>query len=55
MMHSVGITFNPAVGTGPTLVNALTGHGTWSHWWLYLVGPFLGGAVAAAVFNLQES
>ena len=50
-----GGAFNPAVGTGPTLVHALTGHGTLSHLWLYLVGPFLGGAVAAAVFNLQES
>lgn len=50
-----GGAFNPAVGTGPTLVNALMGHGSLSHWWLYLVGPFLGGAVAAAVFGVQES
>jgi aquaporin Z len=50
-----GGAFNPAVGTGPTLVNALTGHGSMSHWWLYLVGPFLGGALAAAVFGVQES
>jgi aquaporin Z len=50
-----GGAFNPAVGTGPTLVYALTGHGSLSHWWLYLVGPFLGGAVAAAVFGVQES
>jgi aquaporin Z len=50
-----GGAFNPAVGTGPTLVNALVGHGTLGHWWLYLVGPFLGGAAAAGVFGFQES
>ena len=50
-----GGAFNPAVGTGPTLVHALIGHGSWAHWWLYLVGPFLGGAAAAAVFGIQES
>ncbi len=49
-----GGVFNPAVGTGPTLVNALLGRGTLDHWWLYLVGPFLGGAAAARVFELQE-
>jgi aquaporin Z len=49
-----GGAFNPAVGTGPTLVNALMGRGTLDHWWLYLVGPFLGGAAAARVFDLQE-
>jgi len=50
-----GGAFNPAVGTGPTLVDALIGHGTMSHWWLYQVGPFLGALVAAVVFGLQES
>lgn len=50
-----GGVFNPAVGTGPTLVNALTTHGTMNHWWLYLVGPFLGGVAAAGVFGMQES
>lgn len=50
-----GGAFNPAVGTGPTLVHALTGHGSLSHWWLYLVGPFLGGAAAALVFRMQEA
>lgn len=50
-----GGAFNPAVGTGPTLVHALTGHGSMSHWWLYLAGPFLGGAAAAGVFGLQET
>jgi hypothetical protein len=30
------------------------GHGSVGHAWLYLVGPALGGAAAAAVFGLQE-
>jgi aquaporin Z len=50
-----GGAFNPAVGTGPTLLSAFAGHGTMSHLWLYLVGPFLGGAVAAGVFGFQEA
>ena len=49
-----GGAFNPAVGIGPTLVNAMVGHGTMSHLWLYLVGPLLGGVLAAGVFGLQE-
>jgi aquaporin Z len=49
-----GGAFNPAVGTGPTIVRALMGDGTWSALWLYLVGPFAGGALAAMVFKIQE-
>jgi aquaporin Z len=49
-----GGAFNPAVGIGPTIVNALLGGGTWSHLWLYLVGPLVGGALAAMVFGMQE-
>jgi aquaporin Z len=49
-----GGAFNPAVGTGPTIVNALIGGGSWSHLWLYLVGPFAGAAIAALVFRIQE-
>lgn len=48
-----GGAFNPAVGSGPTIVSALLGGGTWSHVWLYLVGPLLGGAAAALVFRMQ--
>lgn len=50
-----GGAFNPAVGIGPTIINATMGSGDWSHLWLYLVGPFLGAAVAALVFGIQES
>ena len=49
-----GGAFNPAVGTGPTLVQAALGSGSLAHLWLYLVGPFVGGALAALVFGLQE-
>lgn len=49
-----GGAFNPAVGIGPTLVHGLTGGGSWSHLWLYLLGPFVGGAIAAMVFGMQE-
>jgi aquaporin Z len=49
-----GGAFNPAVGTGPTLVHARLEGGSLSHLWLYLVGPFAGGTLAAAVFGIQE-
>jgi aquaporin Z len=48
-----GGAFNPAVATGTIVVNVLCGSGGWSHLWLYLVGPFLGGALAAAVYKAQ--
>jgi len=50
-----GGAFNPAVGLGPILVNALTSGGSLANLWLYLVGPLLGGIAAAFVFKLQES
>jgi aquaporin Z len=50
-----GGAFNPAVGLGPTLVHALFGGGGFSDLWLYLVGPMAGGALAAAVYGLQQS
>jgi len=50
-----GGAFNPAVAAGPTLVNAICGGGTLGNLWIYLVGPFLGGALAAFVFKLQET
>jgi len=50
-----GGAFNPAVGIGPTLVHGLVGGGSFSNLWLYLVGPFAGGFLAAAVFKMQET
>ena len=49
-----GGAFNPAVATGAIVVNALSGGGSWSHLWLYLVGPLVGGALAAAVYRIQH-
>lgn len=50
-----GGAFNPAVGIGPTLINAFMGSGSLAHLWLYVVGPLLGGFAAAMVFKLQDS
>jgi aquaporin Z len=50
-----GGAFNPAVGLGPIVVTALTAGGSFANAWLYLVGPLLGGVVAALVFKLQEA
>jgi aquaporin Z len=48
-----GGAFNPAVGTGPTLIYTILGHGTMKELWIYWVGPLLGGAAAAIVFKMQ--
>jgi aquaporin Z len=49
-----GGVFNPAVDVGPILVNVLLGGGSFADAWLYLVGPLVGGTLAAGVFRLQE-
>jgi len=48
-----GGAFNPAVGFSATLRAALFAHGTWSNLWIYVVGPFAGAALAAAIHRLQ--
>ena len=50
-----GGAFNPAVGIGPTVINAIMGGGAWNALWLYLAGPLAGGALAATVFGIQEA
>lgn len=50
-----GGAFNPAVGIGPIALSSLSGAGGWGTLWLYLVGPFAGGAVAALVSNYQHA
>jgi aquaporin Z len=49
-----GGVFNPAVGTGPILVDALMGDGAFDQLWIYWAGPLLGGVAAAGVFDLQH-
>jgi aquaporin Z len=49
-----GGAFNPAVGSGPILVNVLTNTGKITYLWLYLLAPALGGVVAAWVFRIQH-
>jgi aquaporin Z len=48
-----GGAFNPAVGFGATLGAALFHGGSWSDLWLYVVGPLVGGAIAAGVHLVQ--
>ena len=52
--HISGGAFNPAVGIGPILMSALVGGGSAGNLWLYLAGPFIGGALAAAVYRVQQ-
>jgi aquaporin Z len=48
-----GGAYNPAVGTGPILVDAIMGNGnTLSNLWYYLVGPIVGAISAAYVYKL---
>ncbi len=49
-----GGAFNPAVGVGPILVEALAGGGSLINLWLYVLGPLLGGGLAAAVYRIQS-
>ena len=49
-----GGAFNPAVGIGPIVANAVVGAGSPGDLWLYLVGPLVGGALAAAVYRVQH-
>lgn len=49
-----GGAFNPAVGTGPILIETLVGGGSIANLWIYWVGPLIGGALAAFVYAIQE-
>jgi aquaporin Z len=41
-----GAAMNPARALGPELVQ-----GVWDDWWIYLVGPGLGAAIAALAYD----
>lgn len=49
-----GGAFNPAVGVGPNIVNAMVNGGSLTNLWIYLVGPLTGAVLAAGVFKMQE-
>lgn len=48
-----GAAFNPAVGISATLAAAIFDHGSWGDVWFYVVGPFLGAALAVGVHVVQ--
>jgi aquaporin Z len=49
-----GGAFNPAVGFGPILIDTLNGGQSMHNLWIYLVGPFAGGALAGLIFRYQN-
>ncbi len=49
-----GGAFNPAVGIGPLVFKSLMGGTGIEFLWIYIVGPLIGGALAAMVFKIQE-
>jgi aquaporin Z len=49
-----GGAFNPAVGVGPIAIQYWFQSGGLDYVGFYIIGPFLGGAVAAVVFTLQN-
>ena len=50
-----GGAYNPAVGIGPILVDVIMGDGnTLSNLWYYLVGPIVGGILAAYIYKLTS-
>jgi len=46
-----GGAYNPAVGTGPILIDVLMGGGSIGNLVIYWLGPVIGGVVAALVFK----
>ena len=49
-----GGAFNPAVGVGPILVQAVFADGSWADIWIYILGPFAGAIAAVGIFAIQE-
>lgn len=50
-----GGAFNPAVGIGATVSDALFGKGTWANLWIPVVGPLVGGALGSVIWSMQEA
>lgn len=49
-----GGAFNPAVGTGPIIVDTIRGGSSASNLIIYLVGPFLAGLIAPFVYKFMN-
>ena len=49
-----GAAFNPAVGTGPIVFQAIFAGGSLENLWLYWAAPLAGSVVAVAAFAVQE-
>jgi aquaporin Z len=49
-----GGAYNPAVALGPMIADTIHGGGSIANLWLYLAGPFTGGAVAAVVYRMTN-
>jgi len=49
-----GGAFNPAVGTGPTIIHAALGHTTFKYIWIYWLGPCIGAVLAAVIFRVTN-
>ena len=49
-----GGAFNPAVGIGPIVFSAIAGEGGFGNLALYIIGPLVGGALAAIVFKFLQ-
>jgi len=47
-----GCAINPAVAFGPSLFDAMQGGSSLASVWIYLVGPLVGGALAAILFKV---
>lgn len=50
-----GGAFNPAVGISATAAKAIFESGEWTHLWLYIVGPLLGGALGSTIWGLMHA
>jgi aquaporin Z len=61
LVHILGIgltgtSVNPARSFGPAIVAAISGNSTpISVLWVFIVGPLVGGALAAVVYKFLES
>jgi glycerol uptake facilitator-like aquaporin len=49
-----GGVYTPAIGISSFAISLVATTPPMNHWWIYLVGPFLGAAMATGLFMLQH-